>query len=470
MATVPAAEATRAAEADEAAAALQALLEEEEDDLAGFQADEAVQEALSTGRDLRQYAEEVESALRAVERESINDYIRESESLAGLHTQIRECDGVLDTMESMLRGFQGDLASISSQIKYLQDESLSMNVKLRNRKAAETQLSSFITQIVVPPELISNICDAPVDEAYLGHVRELDKKVQFAKLEQTAMTSACADISPELEKLRIKSVQKIRDFLLDRIGRLKRKMTNTQILQASVLLKYRGLYHFLQEHAPEVTVEVRESYTATMSGVYLTKLRCAARSRSRRSRCTHGHSAAHTLALARPPSPGSPQARDTPGAAAPRRASPFPATDNNRSLPRATCSALRSGWATARRISRPSQRTRAATPPTGSASGARSWSSNPISHRVSFARDKRTLSCWPCHPSPPAVLEWLTAPPALYRLSAGGRAVPGAARRATGGRPAALRDHLSLRLHAPAGRGRLREQLHAAFLRRHRRL
>jgi len=273
MATVPAAEATRAAEADEAAAALQALLEEEEDDLAGFQADEAVQEALSTGRDLRQYAEEVESALRAVERESINDYIRESESLAGLHTQIRECDGVLDTMESMLRGFQGDLASISSQIKYLQDESLSMNVKLRNRKAAETQLSSFITQIVVPPELISNICDAPVDEAYLGHVRELDKKVQFAKLEQTAMTSACADISPELEKLRIKSVQKIRDFLLDRIGRLKRKMTNTQILQASVLLKYRGLYHFLQEHAPEVTVEVRESYTATMSGVYLTKVR-----------------------------------------------------------------------------------------------------------------------------------------------------------------------------------------------------
>jgi hypothetical protein len=181
MATAPAGEATKAAEADEASAALQALLEEEEDDLAGFQADEAVQQALSTGRDLRQYAEEVENALRAVERESIHDYIKESESLAGLHTQIRECDGVLDTMESMLRGFQGDLASISSQIKYLQDESLSMNVKLRNRKAAETQLSSFITQIVVPPELISNICDAAVDEAYLGYVRELDKKVCQAR-------------------------------------------------------------------------------------------------------------------------------------------------------------------------------------------------------------------------------------------------------------------------------------------------
>ena len=154
-------------EAEEAAGALQALLDDEQDDLAGLQTDVAVAEALSSGRDLRQYAEEVERALRGVERESINDYIKESESLAGLHTQIRECDSVLDTMESMLRGFQGDLSSISSQIKYLQDESLSMNVKLRNRKAAETRLSSFITQIVVPPELISSICDAEVDESYM---------------------------------------------------------------------------------------------------------------------------------------------------------------------------------------------------------------------------------------------------------------------------------------------------------------
>lgn len=242
-----------------AADALRALLEEEDEDLTGFAEDAAVQEALSCGRDLREHAEEVESSLRAVERESIADYIKESESLAGLHTQIRECDGVLDTMESMLRGFQSDLASISAQIKYLQDESLSMNVRLRNRKAAETQLSSFITQIVVPPELISQICEAEVDASYLGYVQQLDAKVSFAKLESTAMTSACADIAPELEKLRLKSVQRIRDFLLERVGRLKRRMTNTQILQNSVLLKYKGLYAFLQSHAPDVCAEAQEA-------------------------------------------------------------------------------------------------------------------------------------------------------------------------------------------------------------------
>ena len=151
--------------AESSAAALLDELDEEDDLDELWKQDSEVQEALSKGIDLREYAQEVEGALRQVERESIQDYIKESEGLAGLHTQIRQCDGVLDSMESMLRGFQTDLASISAQIKYLQDESLSMNVKLRNRKAAESQISGFIQQIVVPPDLISAICEGDVNEA-----------------------------------------------------------------------------------------------------------------------------------------------------------------------------------------------------------------------------------------------------------------------------------------------------------------
>lgn len=228
-----------------------------------------VADALAKGTDLRQYSAEIETALRSVERASIQDYLQESESLAGLHTQIRQCDGVLDGMESMLRGFQGDLANISAQIKFLQDESLSMNVKLRNRKAAETQLSGFIDNLVVPPQLVTNISEGEVNEAYLEYVLELNKKVAFAKQETTAMTSAATDIAPELEKLRRMSVQKIREFMLQRVASLKKKMTNIQILQQSVLLKYTGLYKFLQDHAPEVAVEVKEAYTTTMSAIYL---------------------------------------------------------------------------------------------------------------------------------------------------------------------------------------------------------
>ena len=46
-----------------------------------------VADALATGTDLRQYSAEIETALRSVERASIQDYLLESDSLAGLHSQ-----------------------------------------------------------------------------------------------------------------------------------------------------------------------------------------------------------------------------------------------------------------------------------------------------------------------------------------------------------------------------------------------
>lgn len=57
-------------------------------------------------------------------------------------------------MENMLQTFQGSLGNISEEIKTLQDKSFSMNIKLKNRKAAEQQLSKFIQQAVVAPSLI----------------------------------------------------------------------------------------------------------------------------------------------------------------------------------------------------------------------------------------------------------------------------------------------------------------------------
>lgn len=37
-------------------------------------------------------------------------------------------------MEQMLNGFQGDLSSISNEIQTLQEQSIAMNIKLKNRQ------------------------------------------------------------------------------------------------------------------------------------------------------------------------------------------------------------------------------------------------------------------------------------------------------------------------------------------------
>ena len=83
-----------------------------------------------------------------------------------------------------------------------------------------------------PGDVMAGVVDVDVDDL------QLNEKVSFAKTDAAAATAAAGDIAPELEKLRLKAVQKVKDFLLLKIGSLKVKKTNIQILQQNVLLKY----------------------------------------------------------------------------------------------------------------------------------------------------------------------------------------------------------------------------------------
>lgn len=107
--------------------------------------DDLVKEALKTGVDLRHYSKQVEGELQRIEQASIKDYIKESQNIASLHNQITACDSILERMEGMLSGFQSDLSSISSEIQTLQQQSVSMNVRLKNRQAVRSHLSWWMS-------------------------------------------------------------------------------------------------------------------------------------------------------------------------------------------------------------------------------------------------------------------------------------------------------------------------------------
>ncbi len=57
-------------------------------------------------------------------------------------------------MEDMLLSFQSDLGSISTEILALQQQSVQMNLKLRNRQAVRGELSQFLSDMVIPEEMI----------------------------------------------------------------------------------------------------------------------------------------------------------------------------------------------------------------------------------------------------------------------------------------------------------------------------
>ncbi|XP_051991491.1 vacuolar protein sorting-associated protein 52 homolog isoform X2 [Xyrauchen texanus] len=230
--------------------------------------DDLVKEALKTGVDLRQYSKQVETELQRIEQVSIKDYIKESQNIASLHNQITACDSILERMEGMLSSFQSDLSSISSEIQTLQQQSVSMNMRLKNRQAVRSQLSQLVDELVMPSTMISVILDSPVTEQeFLEQLHELNNKINFAKELSFRETLACSDIQDIVDRLKIKAVSKIREFILQKIYSFRKPMTNYQIPQ-NTLLKYRFFYQFLLANERTVAKEIRDEYVDTMSKIY----------------------------------------------------------------------------------------------------------------------------------------------------------------------------------------------------------
>lgn len=201
--------------------------------------DDIVKEALESGQDLRDYSKKIESELVECEQVSIQDYISQAGNIAQLHTQISSCDGILARMEDMLLSFQTDLGSISSEILSLQQESVEMNIRLRNRQAVRGELSQFVDDLVVTEQLIVTIMDSPVGEsAFLEQLQILDHKIEFLKEQSFNEARASHDVKDVLEKLKIKAVSKIREYFLQKINQFKKPLANYQIPQ-NAMLKYK---------------------------------------------------------------------------------------------------------------------------------------------------------------------------------------------------------------------------------------
>ena len=129
----------------------------------------------------------------------------------------------------MLDGFQRNLGSISSEIQSLQQQSVSMNIKLKNRQAVRGELSQFIDEMLVPEPMIrylatilkpgsrpgqkadhscflsSMIMDGQVTErAFLKYLHELNHKINFLYEKPPNDIKCFNDIHDILYKLKIK--------------------------------------------------------------------------------------------------------------------------------------------------------------------------------------------------------------------------------------------------------------------------
>ena len=266
------------------------------EDLEAFHEDTMVQEALQRGVDLHKYGQELDVQLKEAEADTVRhphtplllpyvflyaltshcpsflsplypriqvrQYVSNSEEVGELHKQMQDCDSVLARMQEMLLGFQVDLGGISEEIKFLQDESQSMSVRLKNRRAVEQRLRVFLDNCNIAPEHGEAILRAPVNESFLAAVVAVNKKLKFLLKEAASASSrdhqggdgngdgdaatgagtgaeaivisstfAGRKLLPELRRLREKALAKTKDYFAAQFSALRKPKTNVQMVQ-----------------------------------------------------------------------------------------------------------------------------------------------------------------------------------------------------------------------------------------------
>lgn len=199
-------------------------------------------------------------------------YGRRAQDFVELHDQVQTSVNLLDSLENFLSTFQKDLSAVSGQISTLQDRSKDIENKLKSRRKIEKPLSHLLVDLCISPELATLILDTPVGEPWIPAIVEFENRLDAVKVR--VRVKAARDLAEVAEGLRIVAATKLRTFFLAMLQPIRSSMTtNMQVIQTSVLLKYRSLFEFLQRHAPPVASEVQRAYVGTARTYFETGFR-----------------------------------------------------------------------------------------------------------------------------------------------------------------------------------------------------
>ncbi|KAF6841939.1 vps52 sac2 family protein [Colletotrichum plurivorum] len=203
-------------------------------------------------------------------RQTTEEFETSKAQFEDLHRSIAACDGVLSSVETNLTSFRNDLATVSADIESLQSRSTALNIRLENRRAVEKAFGPVVEELSVSPHVVSKISEGHIDETWVKMLGEVDKRTTAYKNNTASpwKSKAWADLGPLLEKLTMKAIERIRDFIVAQIKALRSPHINAQIIQQQNFLKFKELFSFLYKHHPTLAEEISQAYMNTMRWYY----------------------------------------------------------------------------------------------------------------------------------------------------------------------------------------------------------
>ena len=128
--------------------------------------------------------------------------------------------------------FQHTLTDISEEVSKLQQASEAHNISLKNRRNLEETMHEYLECILLPEELINDLCNSDIDadqRAYLANLDRFNRMLMKSRGASVADSQALEEVKPEMEKLKFKVISRARNYLISKLNNLRKPKTNFQI-------------------------------------------------------------------------------------------------------------------------------------------------------------------------------------------------------------------------------------------------
>ncbi|QPG76657.1 hypothetical protein FOA43_004049 [Brettanomyces nanus] len=162
--------------------------------------------------------------------------------------------------------FGSELNKLSQEMEFLQKRSNSLNSDIEDKKLLDAKLTPLINDLVIPPEVIHSVIDSPMDEQWVENLQFIQEKREIYEQYNDSRASM-HDLSRLLDLLELKCIERIRNYLILQIKKLRKPAVASQVIQKQ-LLEVKEVFPFLFKRNKQLATELRQAYCYTIRWYY----------------------------------------------------------------------------------------------------------------------------------------------------------------------------------------------------------
>ncbi len=198
--------------------------------------------------------------------DDVND---ELEQLLQFKSTVELFNKIITPLGDYLLDFNNKLIELSKELENLKFKSVNLSENLTTRQQLESKYTPIVSDLIIPPDVIKSVYNGDLNQSWCDNLQFLQEKTQIYQQykEKYPNLKSLDTLTKTLDLLYIKAIERIKNFMVAKIKKLRTIGTPSQVVQ-NQLIECRDIYPFLKQRAPSLALELRQAYVYTMKWYY----------------------------------------------------------------------------------------------------------------------------------------------------------------------------------------------------------